>query len=102
LGEKPDRILGGFSKIAGKRKVKSIEAVCGLRPRKIRMFPISNPRMDERQFSHADSLYQEVAAARYSLQLLVDHLHRIRCGPSYGAASAKVDLQPIQVLRFAP
>jgi hypothetical protein len=40
-------------------------------------------RMDERQFSKADQLYHEVAAARYTLQLLVDHLHRIRCGPGY-------------------
>jgi hypothetical protein len=40
-------------------------------------------RMDERQFSKADSLYQEVAAARYPMQLLVDHLHRLRVAPSY-------------------
>jgi hypothetical protein len=40
--------------------------------------------MDERQFSKVDSLYHEVATARYTLQLLVDHLHRLRCGPGYG------------------
>ena len=41
-------------------------------------------QMDERDFSHADRLYWEVVSARYATQLLVDHLHRIRCGPSYG------------------
>lgn len=44
-------------------------------------------RMDERGFSPADRLYQEVQAARSTMQLLVDHLHRIRCGPSYGGKS---------------
>jgi hypothetical protein len=37
-----------------------------------------------REFSQADSVYHEVAAARYKMQLLVDHLHRIRCGPGCG------------------
>jgi len=41
-------------------------------------------RMDERGFSPADRLYQEVQAARSTMQLLVDHLHRIRCGHAYG------------------
>jgi hypothetical protein len=40
-------------------------------------------RTEQRQFSRADRLYQEVAAARYAMQLLVDDLHRIRCGPAY-------------------
>jgi hypothetical protein len=41
-------------------------------------------RMDERGFGSSDRLYQEVQAARSTMQLLVDHLHRIRCGSSYG------------------
>jgi len=41
-------------------------------------------RMEEREFSHADRLYWEVSNARYALQILADHLHRLRCGPSYG------------------
>jgi hypothetical protein len=41
-------------------------------------------RMDERGFSPSDRLYQEVQAARSTMHLLVDHLHRSRCGPSYG------------------
>jgi len=40
-------------------------------------------RLDKRQFSHADRLYWEVAAARYAMQILVEDVHRIRCGPSY-------------------
>jgi hypothetical protein len=40
-------------------------------------------RTDKRQFSHADRLYWEVAAAQYAMQILVDDLHRLRCGPSY-------------------
>jgi hypothetical protein len=40
--------------------------------------------MDEREFSQADQLYHSVAAARYTMQLLISHLHRIRCGPGYG------------------
>jgi len=34
-------------------------------------------RMDEREFSKADRLYHEVAAARYTMQLLVTDLHRM-------------------------
>jgi hypothetical protein len=40
-------------------------------------------RMEQRQFSRADRLYQEVAATRYAMQLFVAAVHRIRCGPSY-------------------
>ena len=43
-------------------------------------------RMDERGFSQSDRLYQEVQATRCTMQLLVDHLHRIRCG-RYGGGS---------------
>ena len=34
-------------------------------------------RMEEREFSKADQLYQEVATARYTMQLLVADLHRM-------------------------
>ena len=34
-------------------------------------------RMDEREFTKADRLYHEVAAARYTMQLLVEDLHRM-------------------------
>ena len=41
-------------------------------------------RMDERGFSQADRLYQAVQGARVTMQLLVDHVHRLRCGNAYG------------------
>jgi hypothetical protein len=44
-------------------------------------------RMEKREFSRADKLYWQVVAARYTLQRLVDDLHRIRCGPSYGGGA---------------
>jgi hypothetical protein len=44
--------------------------------------------MHQRQFSQADQLYREVAAARYTMQLLIRHLHRMRCGPGYGGGKA--------------
>jgi hypothetical protein len=34
-------------------------------------------RLDDREFSKADRFYHEVAAARYAMQLLVDHVHRM-------------------------
>ncbi len=40
-------------------------------------------RMDARDFSEADRLYKEVAATRATMQLLVDDLHRLWCGPGY-------------------
>jgi hypothetical protein len=40
-------------------------------------------RMDKVGFSRADRLYWEVANARYAAQLLADHIHKLRCGPSY-------------------
>lgn len=40
-------------------------------------------RMETREFSRADRLYKEVVAARYTMQLLTEDVHRIYCGPSY-------------------
>jgi len=40
-------------------------------------------RMDAVGFSRADRLYWEVTNARYAAMLLADHLHKLRCGPSY-------------------
>jgi len=40
-------------------------------------------RMESVDFSRADHLYWEAVNARYAVQLLADHLHRLRCGPSY-------------------
>jgi len=40
-------------------------------------------RMNKVGFSHADRLYWEVVNARYTAMLLADHLHILRCGPSY-------------------
>ena len=40
-------------------------------------------RMESDDFSRADYLYWEAVNARYAVQLLADHLHRLRCGPSY-------------------
>ena len=40
-------------------------------------------RMNKVGFSKGDRLYWEVVNARYSAMLLADHLHRLRCGPSY-------------------
>jgi len=40
-------------------------------------------RMNKVGFSKSDRLYWEVANARYAAMLLADHLHRLRCGPSY-------------------
>ena len=57
-----------------------------LRPASRYLFEVQN-RMDELDFSKADRLYKEVLAARYSLQLLIEHLHALRCGPSYGGGA---------------
>jgi hypothetical protein len=40
-------------------------------------------RMDKVGFSPADRLYWEVVSSRHAVMLLADHLHKLRCGPSY-------------------
>ena len=53
-----------------------------IRPMESYLFELEQ-RMEQREFSEADRLFQEVKAATLNLHLLCDHLHRLWCGPSY-------------------